>query len=86
MEVETGVSAEREKWAAGLWKRGRSVEVVSYLLFAGSAVGLAVAVVIAVQGEPAGGALSFGAAAFGLGCWTNLIGQLIHVRAELARG
>ena len=68
-----------------LEERAVSVERASWVMFGICGICLVGAVVGAVGAERSGEWLSVGGGLFGLGYMTNLIGQLLHIRAALDR-
>jgi len=97
MSEETYTMAEvdqaREHAAEKLRVRAKSVETVSWVLFGVFLLCFAIAGTKELEGddpftsqhEGPRAALLWAAVCFCLGCWTNLIAHLIHIRASLER-
>ena len=69
-----------------IYERAVAVELVSYILFGLVGLCLGLTLLAVVSGEESKSIAIWGGGFFGLACWTNLIAQLLHIRAALSQG
>lgn len=85
IEIETPVDLVGQNRMEKIYSRALAAEKVSWLLFGISGLIVGITILNALRDDAGWGGLSWAGGFFGLACWTNLIAQLLHIRAELAK-